>query len=130
MALTSVYGADDKGYSKLSPLEEAVAAHLCLPSALVLKAHTAHPSKPCRTTSALASRAYAAASQAGSTLHTMAVLLVFQAKFLHGMDESGQIHQETLKELCTDLALCTTKATAQVISKTMASLVVLERHFW
>ncbi len=63
------------------PLEEAVAAHLCPPSALGLKAHVAPPSRPCRTTSVLANRAYAAASQAGSAL-TMAVLQVFQAKLL------------------------------------------------
>ncbi len=32
-ALTTVDGADEKGYSKLPPLEEAVAAHLFPPSA-------------------------------------------------------------------------------------------------
>ncbi len=57
---------------------------------------------------------------------------MFQAKLLRGMDESGQVHQETFKELrtATDLALRATKATAQVINKTMVSLVVLERHLW
>lgn len=41
-------------------------------------------------------------------------------------------HQEAFKELHTanNLSLCATKATAQAISKTMASLVVLERHLW
>ncbi len=51
-ALTTVDSAEERGYSKLQPLEVAVAAHLCPPSALGLKAHAAHPSKPWRTTSA------------------------------------------------------------------------------
>ncbi|XP_016112863.1 guanylate cyclase 2G-like [Sinocyclocheilus grahami] len=131
-ALTTTDGADVKGYSMLPPLEEAVAAHLCLPFALGLKAHAACPSKPCRTTSVLANRAYAAAGQAGLALHTMAVLQVFQAELLCSMDESGQQHQEAFKELrtATDLALREKKATAQAIGKTMASLVVLECHLW
>ncbi len=64
--------------------------------------------------------------QAGSALHTMAVLQVFQAKLLRSMDESGQEHQEAFKELHTaaDLALHATKATVQAIGKNMASLVV------
>lgn len=80
---------------------------------------------------ALANRAYGATGQAGFALHAMTVLQVFQAKVLCYMDESGQ-HQEAFKELstATNLALCATKATAQVISKTMASLVVLECHLW
>ncbi len=118
-ALTTVDGADDRGYIKLPPLEKAVATHMCPPSALGLKAHAAHPSEPCRTTSALANMAYAAAGQAGSAQHTMAVLQVFQAKLLHGMDESGQVHQEAFKELrtATDLALRTMKAMPQAIGK-------------
>lgn len=70
-ALTTVDGTEEKGYSKFPPLGEAVAALLCLTSALGLKAHAAHLSKPCRTTSALANRAYAPASQAGSALNIM-----------------------------------------------------------
>ncbi len=56
---------------------------------------------------------------------------MFQAKLLCNMDESGQ-HQEAFKELRTasNLSLRATKATAWAISKTMASLVVLERHLW
>ncbi len=57
----------------MPPLDESVAAH---------------PSKPCRTTAALAGRSYASAGQAASVLHSMAVLQVFQAKLLSSMDES------------------------------------------
>lgn len=61
----------------------------------------------------------------------MAVLHVFQAKLLHAIDESGP-DTSAFKELlsATDLALCTTKTTVQVISHVMASLVVLKRHLW
>lgn len=88
-----------------------MAAHLCPPSAQGLNA------KPCRTISALAGRAYSAPGQAGSALHTMAVLPAFQAKLLHGLDESGP-KLDAFKELRI------------VIGKAMASLVVLERHLW
>ncbi|KAL0161520.1 hypothetical protein M9458_045245, partial [Cirrhinus mrigala] len=130
-ALTSVDGAEDKGYEKLPPLDESVAAHLCPPTAIGWKAKASHPSKPCRTTSALAGRAYTSAGQAASALHSMAILQVFQAKLLAQSDKSA-LDPATLTELrsATDLALCATKATAQAIGKSMASLVVLERHLW
>ncbi len=87
---------------------------------------------PCRTTAALTNRAYAAAGQAGSALHTMAVLQLFQAKLLCGMDESGQVYQEALKELrtATDLALHIMKAIAQAIGKTMARVPPLVKPHW
>ncbi len=81
-------------------------------------------------TSALAGRAYSA-GQAASALHSMAVLQVLQTKLLISTDESGP-ETATLRELrsATDLTLCATKATAQAIGHSMASLVVLERHLW
>ncbi|ROL47140.1 hypothetical protein DPX16_18938 [Anabarilius grahami] len=63
-ALTSVDGSEEKGYEHLPPLDEAVAAHLCPPAAVGWKTKRSLPSKPCRTTSALAGRAYASAGQA------------------------------------------------------------------
>ncbi len=65
------------------------------------------------------------------SMHSMAVLQVFQAKLLQCMDESGPV-PAAFKELrsATDLALRATKTTAQAIGRSMASLVVLERHFW
>ncbi|KAL0149536.1 hypothetical protein M9458_055063, partial [Cirrhinus mrigala] len=130
-ALTSVDGDEDKGYEKLPPLDELVAAHLCPPTAIGWKIKASHPSKLCRTTSALAGHAYASAGQAASALHSMAVLQVFQAKLLAGVDNSA-LDSATLTELqsATDLALRATKATAQAIGRSMASLVVLERHLW
>ncbi|KAL0176639.1 hypothetical protein M9458_028969, partial [Cirrhinus mrigala] len=130
-ALTSVDGAEDKGYEKLPPLDESVAAHLCPPTAIGWKTKASHPSKPCRMTSALAGRAYTSAGQAASALHSMAILQVFQAKLLAQSDRSA-LDPATLTELrsATDLALRATKATAQAIGRSMASLVVLERHLW
>ncbi|KAI2654620.1 Platelet glycoprotein V [Labeo rohita] len=130
-ALTSVDGAEDRGYEKLPPLDGSVAAHLCPPTAIGWKAKASHPSKPCRTTSALAGRAYTSAGQAASALHSMAILQVFQAKLLAQSDKSA-LDPATLTELrsATDLALRATKATAQAIGRSMASLVVLERHLW
>ncbi len=58
-ALTIVDGAEEKGYEKMPPLDESVAMHLCPPSAIDWKAKTAHSSKPCRTTAALAGHSYA-----------------------------------------------------------------------
>lgn len=59
--------------------------HLCLPTALGWKTKAVHPSKQCRAMSALMARAY----QAGSALHMMAVLQMFQAKLFLAMDESS-----------------------------------------
>ncbi len=112
-------------------LDESEAAHLCPPTAIGWKAKASHPSKPCWTTSALAGRSYASAGQAASALHSMAVLNVYQAKLLSAIDES-EPDPATLRELrsATDLALRATKTTAQAIGRSMASLVVLERHLW
>lgn len=56
---------------------------------------------------------------------------MFQAKLLCIMDEFGQ-SSDAFKELhtATDLALCATKAIAQLIDKAMANFVVLEHHIW
>ncbi len=70
----SVDGAEEKRYEHLPPLDESVASHLCPPRAIGWKARASHPSKPCRATSALAGRAYSAAGQVASALHSKAVL--------------------------------------------------------
>ncbi len=51
-ALTSVDGAEE------NPLDESVAAHLCLPTAIGWKVRASHLSKLCRATFALAGRWY------------------------------------------------------------------------
>ncbi len=79
-AFTSVDGAEEKGYEHLPPLDESVATHLCPPTAIGWKARATHPSKPCRAISALTGRAYSAAGQAATALHSMAVLQVFKPR--------------------------------------------------
>ncbi|KAI2658175.1 Transposon Tf2-8 polyprotein [Labeo rohita] len=128
--LSSVDGADRWGYTKPPPVEEVVAAHLC-PSARGWKSAPSLPSKPCRTTSHIADKAYMAAGQAASAIHTMAVLQAFQAKMLQTLDEEGP-DSAAFKKLrsATDLALRATKKTAQGIGRCMGSLVTLQRHLW
>ncbi len=87
-----------KGIWRMPQLDESVAAHLCPPTAIGWKAKASHPSKPCRTTSALAGCSYASAGQAASALHSMAVLQVYQAKLLSAVDES-EPDPATLREL-------------------------------
>ncbi len=53
----------------------------------------------------------------------MTVLQVFQAKILWPGPSDSQ-------GAATDLALCATKTTPQAFRRSMASLVVLERHLW
>ncbi len=131
--LSSVDGADQVGYVKLPPVEEAVAAHLC-PSATAnwrVRNHASLPSKPCRATANLAGKAFSAAGQAASALHVMAILQVYQAKLLKSLDEDGP-DPEVFKELrhATDLALRAMKVMARAIGHNMGNLVVLDRHLW
>ncbi len=130
VALTSVDGVEEKGYEHQPALDESVAAHLCPPTAIGWKARASQPSMPRRATSALAGRAYLAAGQAASALHSLAVLQVFQAKML-GNEEAG-LDSASFRDLrsATDLALHATKATAQAIGRSMSSLIVLECHLW
>ncbi len=130
-AVTTVDGAEEKGYGKLPPLNESVAVHLCPPTAIGWKAKAAHPSKPCRANSALAGCAYTSAGQAALAFHSMADLQFFQAKLLRSTDKNGS-DPTAFREphSVTNLALYATNTTAQSIGRSMASLVVLERHMW
>ncbi|XDV24344.1 hypothetical protein PO909_028555 [Leuciscus waleckii] len=130
LAFSAVDDAKNKGYLSLPPVEEAIAAHLCPPSA-GRRAKPALPSKACRTTSSLLRRAFSAAGQAASALHTMATLQIFQADLLRKLDEEGPdaICVPDLRS-ATDLALRATKSAAQAIGRNMASLTVTERHLW
>ncbi len=130
VALTSIDAAEEKGYEHLPPLDESVAAHLCPPIAIGWKVRASHPSKLRRATYALAGRAYSAAGQAASALHSMAVLQVFQAKMLANEEAGLDSASPRDPRSTTDLALRTTKATAQAIGRSMFNLTVLERHLW
>ncbi|KTF72896.1 hypothetical protein cypCar_00030813, partial [Cyprinus carpio] len=120
--LTSVDGAEEKGYQKLPPLDESVAVHPCPSTAIGWKAKATHPSKPCRTTSALAGHIYFTAGQVASAGHSMAVLQIFQAKLFFCIEESGLDPAKLTKlRSAMDLALRTTKTNAQAIGRPMDS---------
>lgn len=125
-----VDGAEAHGYVRMPPVEETVAAHLC-PSSSALGSDRSLPSKPCRFTAHQADKAYAAAGEAVSALHAMAILQVFQAKLLQSLD-GGAVGADVIRDLraATDLALMATKRSAQAIGRSMGFMVVLNRHLW
>lgn len=118
------------GYVRMPPVEETVAAHLCL-SATSLGAALGLPSKPFGFTAHLANKAYACAGEAASALHSMAVLQVFQAKLLQSLDD-GSVDTDVVRDLraATDFALMAPKRSAQAIGRAMGFMVVLHRHLW
>ncbi len=89
------------------------------------------PSKPYRMTAHLASKAYSSAAEGASTLHTMALLQVFQAKLLQSQ-EGGTISPDAVNDLraAMDFALMATKRAAQTIGRAMGFMVVQQRHLW
>ena len=129
-AFASVDGAQDRGYLSLPPVEQAIATHLCPPSA-GRRTKPVLPSKACRTTSTLLTRIFSAAGQAASALHTMATLQIFQGDLLRRLDEIGP-EDVCIADLrsASDLSLRATKAAAQAVGRCMASATVAERHLW
>ncbi len=102
---SQVNGAEAHGYVRMPPVEETVAAHLCPASAKTMDSDISLPSKPCRLTAHLASKAYSSAGEGASALHAMAVLQVFQAKLLQSL-EGGTASPEAVNVLraATDFA--------------------------
>ncbi len=90
------------------------------------------PSKPVQDSSCLNGKAYAAAGQAVASLHTMAVLQAYQADLLKDLDNGQGLSPDKVAELrrTTDLALRATKQAATAMGKSMAAMVVMERHLW
>lgn len=84
--------------------EVMLASYLSPDTASTLKAPTL-PTKPCRTTSGLVGKAYMEASRAGASLHTMAIMQVYQADLLRDFDKGKGVGSEDIKVLrrSTDL---------------------------
>ncbi len=118
----NVAGMSERGYRAMPRVEQTLASYLYLTL----------PTKPLRTSSALVGKGYAAAGQAGSCLHTMAVLQAYQADLLKELDEGEGFGADDICELhrTTDLSLRATKETARAIGRSMATLVAAERHLW
>lgn len=111
--------------------EETCAVYLSPDAVSSLKAPTL-PIKPCRTTSSLVGKVHMAASQAGTCLHTIGIMQVYQADLLRDLDEVEEVGSDAIKELrwATDLSFLATKETARTINRSMASMVAMERHLW
>ncbi len=128
---SQVDGAEAHGYVRMPPVKETVAAHLCPASAKTMGSDISLPSKPCRMTAHLASKAYSSAGEGASALHAMAVLQVFQAKLLQSL-EGGTTSPVAVNDLraAIDFTLMATMCAAQAIGRTMGFMVVQQRHLW
>ncbi len=73
---------------------------------------------------------YATAGQAVASLHTMAVLQAYQADLLKDLAKGQGLSPDEIAELrrTTDLALHATKQAATAMGRSMAAMVVTERH--
>ncbi len=112
-ALTTVDGAEEKGYERMPQLDESVAAHLCPPTAIGWKAKASHPSKPCRTTSALAGRSYASAGQAASFLDAPISPSGLFGPAVEGFSERFTEAQKASQAMRHFLSKCSSPAAAQ-----------------
>ncbi|KAI2655741.1 Serine hydroxymethyltransferase [Labeo rohita] len=101
---------DVKAWGYMMPqVEEMLLGYLPPGSASSLK----NPTKPSRVTSMLVGKVLQAADQAGTALHTMAVLQAYQADLLKDLSTSRGIDEEAFSEIsrAIDLSLCTTNQT-------------------
>ncbi|KAL0172254.1 hypothetical protein M9458_032565, partial [Cirrhinus mrigala] len=76
--------------------------------------------------------AYAATGQAVASLHMMAVLQAYQADLLKDLNKGQGLSPDKVAELrhTADLALQATKQAATAMGRSMAAMVVTERHLW
>ncbi len=127
----NIVGMRESGYERMPPIEETLASYLSMGETTSLKVPSL-PSKPLQDTSRLNGRAYAAAGQVVASLHTMAVLQAYQADLLKDLDKGLGLSPDEVAELrrTTDLALRATKQAATAMGRSMAAMVVMERHLW
>ncbi len=127
----NITGMRENGYERMPPVEETLVSYLSMGETASLKVPSL-PSMPLQATSRLNGRAYAAAGQAVASLHTMAVLQAYQADLLKDLDNGQGLSPDEVAELrrTTDLALRATKQAATAMGRSMAAMVVTERHLW
>ncbi len=121
----------ESGYERMPPVEETLACYLSMGNTASLKVPSL-PFKPLQDTSRLNGRAYATAGQAVASLHTMVVLRAYQVDLLKDLDNGQGLSPDEVAELrrTTDLALRATKQAATAMGRSMAAMVVTERHLW
>lgn len=88
-AFTALDGGAARGYAGFPPVVHSVALQLCSQNASTWCGDPKLPSEACELSSTLVGRAYRAAGQAASTLHTTVTLQVYQAKLLKQLHEGG-----------------------------------------
>lgn len=93
-----VVGTCEQGYGPMPKMAGMVVGS---PSSVSSWRKPALPTKPCRVTSA-----YVTEGQAGTSLHTMAVLQVYQADLLRVLDHSKGLGPEVVQELCPGHRSC------------------------
>ncbi len=127
----NIKGMRESGYERMHPIEETLASYLSMGEISSLKVPSL-PSKPLQDTSCSNGKSYAAAGQAVASLHTMAVLQAYQTDLLKDLDKGQGLSPDEVAELrrTTDLALRATKQAATAMSRSMAAMVVTERHLW
>ncbi len=94
----NITGMRENGYERMAPVEETLASYLSMGETPSLKVPSL-PSMPVQATSRLNGRAYAAAGQAVASLHTMAVLQVYQADLLKDLDSGQGLSPDEVAEL-------------------------------
>ncbi len=82
----NIEGMRENRYEGMPPVEEMLASYLSVGETSSLKVPSL-PSKPLQETSRLKGRAYVAAGQAVTPLHTMVVLQAYQADLLKDLDK-------------------------------------------
>ncbi len=88
----------ENGYEGMPPVEQTLASYLSVGKTSSLKAPSL-PSKPLQETSRLNGRAYAAAGQAVTSLHTMAVLQAYHTDLLKDLDKGQVLSPDEVAEL-------------------------------
>ncbi|XP_057206003.1 uncharacterized protein LOC130564123 isoform X1 [Triplophysa rosa] len=115
IALSSLDGGAAKGYVDVPQVERAVAVHLCSQAVSTWRGRPKLPSKACRTSASLVSKAYAAAGKAASSLHAMAILQVHQAKALK------EIHEGKTNPGLTQELRCVTSLPSRAVPSDVSS---------
>ncbi len=94
----NIVGIRESGYERMPHSEETLASYLSIGETSSLKVPSL-PSKPLQDTVSLNAKAYAAAGQAVTSLHTMAVLQVYQADLLKDLDKGQGLSTDEVAEL-------------------------------
>ncbi len=122
-ALTSVDGADEKGYDSLPPMDESVATHLCLHMTIGWKAKAAHPSSRVGQLKLSLDEPIHQLDKRPQRFTPWPACKCSRQNSFAPLTSSNQ-NSKSFKELCsaTDVALRATKMTTQAIEINLMQL--------